>query len=55
MIVKKNKYKNKYMALRQNKRPQGQIRKTCQRRTNPYKDPQGIWKDVTKTKNSPKA
>ena len=31
--VKKNKYRNKYMALRQDKRPQRQIRITCRRRT----------------------
>ena len=29
MIVNKNKYQIKYMALRQNKRSQGKIRKTC--------------------------
>ena len=43
MTVNKNKCKHKYMALRQNKRLQGKFRKTCQRRTNPFKDPQGTW------------
>ena len=48
MTGNKNKYHNKYMALKQNKR-RGQIRKACQRRTNPCKDPQGTLKDISKT------
>ena len=57
--VNKNKYQNKYLALsrtkdlKQDKRPHWRIKKTCQRMTNPCEDPQGTWKAITKTKNSP--